>query len=453
MGNINKLNEDEKKLVEEKIYQFQATEVFFQKCDLYDDDSLFNVCNYLINCYYILFEVDDKLKDYENLKKIISCCLPFEIDKAINFIKGIRGLPSSIEFKIENKNYSEFNPSTLTKDSFIKLSYKKISIKTKAEDINWNLPQDLFFDCLESDNFMFCFRFPKLNEINHINLNEDIKKYYKNLFKKILKSKIMEKCMNIDSDASKFEYPFKDDNIIKEIEERTLFVPFPAKNFYGYSDRMSFTVYLNSSINTKNFKTLFIDYDNLIKSECHEYKHIYRLYMHINDPSISLKTPKINRKTLSRNKLIKSNLSTFEKNAENLTKLYEERIIPKNENDSLDYGDILEFAINGDKQDVFFIKNSLFCLSEKSWDMEPKKFFESIFNSCNIKKFKLKTSNEDNFINSVIDFHKIPKNLEVINDAYTSKRATHQSINTFFEGEIENSFMIIPRANHCGIKK
>ena len=42
--------------------------------------------------------------------------------------------------------------------------------------------------------------------------------------------------------------------------------------------------------------------------------------------------------------------------------------MPKNKTDSFDYGDILELALNGDKQDIFFIKGSLFRLKEKSWD-------------------------------------------------------------------------------------
>ena len=111
--------------------------------------------------------------------------------------------------------------------------------------------------------------------------------------------------------------------------------------------------------------------------------------------------------------------------------------------------------MNGDKQDVFFIKNSLFCLTEKSWDMEPKKFFDEYFNSCREKKFTLRNQKESHFISSVINFHDIPTNLEIVNDSYPSKRAraTRQSPNTTFEGEMENYYIIIPRANHCRIKK
>ena len=82
--------------------------------------------------------------------------------------------------EIDGTILDDFIASNLTKDSNIKLSYKLKMIKVKAEDINWNLEPNIFFEELNSDNFTFCFRFPKLNEINFINLNPDIKKNYQN---------------------------------------------------------------------------------------------------------------------------------------------------------------------------------------------------------------------------------------------------------------------------------
>ena len=356
-------------------------------------------------------------------------------------------------FEIDGITLDKYNADDITKDSIIKLSYNKKQIEVKAEDINWNLEPNIFFEELCSDNFTFCFRFPKLSEINYIYINKDINNNYKALFRKILKSKIMEQCMNIDSDTNNFNYPFKDDDIIQELEDHTLFVPFPAKKFYGYSDRTSFTIFLNSLINTINLKGIFIDFDNLLESEFHEVKHIYRLYIHINDPKISINTPEINRKTLKTNYLLKDNLSLIKENQDNLKKIYDQRAIPKNENDYLDYGDILEFAYNGDKQEIFFIKNSIFCLKEKSWDMEPKKFFEAYFKSCRVKKFKLNPAKEDLFIQSVMNFFEIEKNLEIVNDTYTNKRADNKSTDISLEEEIENSFVFIPKMNHYKIKK
>ena len=456
MGKTNDLTAEEKKLIITKLGKFKLAEKFFQKTKLFDDEMLFEVSDYLINCYYILFEVDNSQRNYDNLRKIITCCMPFELETAINFINESKKCVLMEPFKIDGTILDDFIASNLTKDSNIKLSYKLKMIKVKAEDINWNLEPNIFFEELNSDNFTFCFRFPKLNEINFINLNPDIKKNYQILFEKILKSKTMEQCMNIDSDASNFNYPFNNDNIIKELEEHILFVPFPANNFYGYSDKMSFTMYLNSHIDSSKFRATFIDYDNLLKSEFHEVKHIYRLYMHIKEPKISLKTPEIKRNSLSRNNLLKENkdnLKSLKDNQKQLNDLYDKRIIPKNEINSLDYGDILEFAMNGDKQEVFFIKSSLFCLKERSWDLPPSQFFKSFFDSCKEKKFYFNPSNDDLFINSVVNFFNFQKKVIIVNDTYTGKRAANRSTDISIDGEIENSYIIIRKANHCRIKK
>ena len=453
MGKINSLENNKKDLIKTKISLFKKMKLFFQKSGLYDDETLFKISDYLINCYYIYFGVDDSLKNFDNLEKIITCCLPFELDTAVNFIEKYKYFSYDVEFKIENITLNKYYTSNLTKDSKIKLSFDKKIIEVKAEDVNWNLKHNMFFQLLKSDNFTFCFRFPKLSEINYIYINNDIRNNYKALFRKILKSKIMEQCMNIDSDTNNFNYPFNDDNIIQELEDHTLFVPFPAKKFYGYSDKKSFTIFLNSYINTSDLKSIFIDFDNLLKSEFHEIKNIYRLYMHINDSKISLRTPEIKRKTLLTNEFLQNNLPLLNENKNNLEEIYKERLISKNENDSLDYGDILEFAMNGDKQEVFFIKGSLFRLTEKNWEKEPKEFFDLYFKACKEKKFKLNPSTDDLFIKSVMKFFKLKRNVEIINDAYTEKRPDYKACDLSLEGENENSYVIIPKKNHCRIKK
>ena len=453
MGKINSLENNKKDLIKTKISLFKKMKLFFQKSGLYDDETLFKISDYLINCYYIYFEVDDSLKNFDNLEKIITCCLPFELDTAVNFIEKYKYFSYDVEFKIENITLNKYYTSNLTKDSKIKLSFDKKIIEVKAEDVNWNLKHNMFFQLLKSDNFTFCFRFPKLSEINYNYINNDIRNNYKALFRKILKSKIMEQCMNIDSDTNNFNYPFNDDNIIQELEDHTLFVPFPAKKFYGYSDKKSFTIFLNSYINTSDLKSIFIDFDNLLKSEFHEIKNIYRLYMHINDSKISLRAPEIKRKTLLTNEFLKNNLPLLNENKNNLEEIYNERLISKNENDSLDYGDILEFAMNGDKQEVFFIKGSLFRLTEKNWEKEPKEFFDLYFKACKEKKFKLNPSTDDLFIKSVMKFFKLKRNVEIINDAYTEKRPDYKACDLSLEGENENSYVIIPKKNHCRIKK
>ena len=174
-------------IIKTKISQFKDAKIFYQKSGMFDDETFFKVNDYLINCFYILFEVDDSLKDYENFEKILSCCLPFEKSNAINFINESQNFGSRVKFKIDDVIIDTYDSSKITKDSIINISNEKLNIEAKAEDINWTLTPNTFFRLINSSNFTFCFRFPKLNDINYVNLNKDIKNNYKILFKKILK--------------------------------------------------------------------------------------------------------------------------------------------------------------------------------------------------------------------------------------------------------------------------
>ena len=70
--------------------------------------------------------------------------------------------------------------------------------------------------------------------------------------------------------------------------------------------------------------------------------------------------------------------------------------------DQLDYGELLEFAINGKKQNVYFLLNSLFCLSENSWEMDKGDFMVNYFKKCFKTKFTFKKEADNKFINEII---------------------------------------------------
>ena len=49
-------------------------------------------------------------------------------------------------FEIDGITLDKYNADDITKDSIIKLSYNKKQIEVKAEDINWNLEPNIFFE-------------------------------------------------------------------------------------------------------------------------------------------------------------------------------------------------------------------------------------------------------------------------------------------------------------------
>ena len=53
-------------------------------------------------------------KCYDNLRKIITCCMPFELEKAKNFINESKKYFLMEPFEIDGTILDEFNASNLT---------------------------------------------------------------------------------------------------------------------------------------------------------------------------------------------------------------------------------------------------------------------------------------------------------------------------------------------------
>ena len=445
--NYQTIDKDEIKLMKSKCIMFRLFKKIIEKINLFSDDELFTVFNYLFNCIYIFFDVAEAKKNYELFYKIITCCMPFELAQAKELLKELKIMLYEDLIEIDGitlENYVSTKLDDLKAESIIYLKNKEIKVSCK--DINWNLSASDFQRLLISDTFMLCFRFPKLREINYLCINDKIKKSYQNLFKTIIQSEIMEEAMNIDEDTKKFKYPFKNDLILNEIENNCFLVPIPAKNYFGISDRNAFAIYLNSFIDSSEIKSIFTDIDNICKFKCHEIKHMYRIYLRLFKPDIQLKTPDINLKGFSTNKLTKNKFTFFKKRMEIMNNIYKSKNVIINVIQKLDYGDVLEFAINGDKQNVFFIKNSFFCLSEDSWKLNKKVFMFKYFEACFDKNFYFKRNSKNIFINNIIDYFKLETNKIIYNEADTTKRSSKGKFNEL--DNIDNNYCYIPRASH-----
>ena len=444
------IEESTKYLIIDKFLKFQKLNKIFDKINFFtDDEELFKVFNYLFNCLFIYFDTVKSKRDSNLLDKIILCCIPFDIDTAKKFLLnlGNKIIKKNI-IEIDGKDILEIDLTQINAKS--EVCFKERNIKVFFCDINCNLEPEDFLELLQTDQFTLCFRFPKLSEINHLSIDNSVKKNYKNLFDKIIKSKIMEKAMNIDSDTKYFIYPFKDNKILEEIDKYTYFVPLPAKNYFGVSDRITYSIYVNSFIDSTKIRKIFIDIDNITKSRCHEIKHIYRTYMHINKPAISVNSPEIKTKSLDKNILTKDNINIFEEKRTIINQVYSlQNVLISDKNEKIDYGDIMEFAINGSKQNVFFPKNSVFYLSENSWDLSIDKFEKRYFTSCIDKKFELKKKKDNVFINSLLDYLKITTKLSIENKPDESKRSSkgNNDLNDEYDS-FDNKYCIIQRASH-----
>ena len=103
-------DDDEITLMKEKIRVFKKFGTFFKKFDKFDnDDELLKVCNYLLISIYILFNAQEKKRDYETFSKIILCCLPFEIENAKKVINDLKNSYFNFKIKIDDNDINQFD--------------------------------------------------------------------------------------------------------------------------------------------------------------------------------------------------------------------------------------------------------------------------------------------------------------------------------------------------------
>ena len=84
--------------------------------------------------------------------------------------------------------------------------------------------------------------------------------------------------------------------------------------------------------------------------------------------------------------------------------------------------------------------------------MKPDSFFKIYFDSYKTLDFVFKKFTKDSFINSVINYFNLETNLQVVNDADHSKRASYKKLNQSLGNIIQNEYSYIPKANHYGMK-
>ena len=382
----NNKNLDLKKLINVFLY----LKPVFKDLPNMTDEHAISVFDYLINIIYIFKNSGDI--DMITFYHIVSSCLTFNKDIANqNFKKMKENIFLSTDLLINNIPAKDYNED-IKGEEMIKLSQnKKIVIETKAKYINWHLINlDLI---LYSFNFMLCVKYPENCKFNYITMNKDVREGYYNLFDKIIKSKPMKQAMMLDNEARKYQYLFTNDDILNELKDYTKFVCFPFNNYYSYSDKKSLYIYIKANYDFSHLSKTFAIFDNIIRSHYHEYKNISRVYYKMIDNEIELNSPKFNlsqftddRKYINDSyneslKIIKEKSSNYSKNSKCFSKNIDE------------YGDLVEYAIYGFKVDIQILLAVLFCLDNKSWDLDPETFNENLKYNMKIKTSKFLLNN------------------------------------------------------------
>ena len=350
-------NNAKKIKLSELLNVFRLLGYVYKDIDKKTDQETINIFNYLVNILYIY--KDSGLIELSIFHLIIYSCLSFDKDSANNRLKHIKENYNYINYTIYiNEIEAIYYDKQITGEETIKiLGMNKKSIEIKAEYINWRVNE---FDSLfDSENFMLCFRFPYNSDINYIKMDETFFQGYDELFNKVIKSQVVKQAMMFDDEARKFKYLYSNEDILKEIKNNTYLVCLPFDNYYGFSDKNAFVVYLKSNFSFKEIKKTLATFDNLIRTQYHEYKHISRIYYHMVDDNLELKTP-----TFS--------LSQFKGDRNYINNIYQESLEIKkkktaniSENSKCfqktfdEYGDLVEYAINGFKVEVQMIRSVL----------------------------------------------------------------------------------------------
>ena len=153
------------------------------------------------------------------------------------------------------------NPS-IKNDKYIDRFYQfaLINNKNSEESIKndeltfYNL--DSFFEN-KKDN-PFCnrakyFNYPTLLKKNIFQTNQDIYNNFKESLKDIYKSKLLEEIFYLIPEFNEFKYPLKDEEILNEMIENTIFLPYDQEELHGYTQKQFSKIYISTNIFQKEY--------------------------------------------------------------------------------------------------------------------------------------------------------------------------------------------------------
>ena len=153
------------------------------------------------------------------------------------------------------------NPS-IKNDKYIDRFYQfaLINNKNSKESIKigeltfYNL--DSFFEN-KKDN-PFCnrakyFNYPTLLKKNIFQTNQDIYNNFKESLKNIYKSKLLEEIFYLTPEFNEFKYPLKDEEILNEMIENTIFLPYDQEELHGYTQKQFSKIYISTNIFQKEY--------------------------------------------------------------------------------------------------------------------------------------------------------------------------------------------------------
>ena len=364
---------DAVKIFREKLNTLIIFNDFFQEMIIEEknDKIIIDKSNFIL--YSLYFGVE------ENLIKVRNCL--FEKDN--NFKKNI--------FCSENINYNE-------------LCGRNNDIIIKNLDIPFLL--DSYF-----------FRYPFILNKNTLKNNEKIFNSFVNFIKYIYTSELMKEIFYNVPEFKGFYYPFEDKDIINELFQNTIFMPYcPSQKLLGYTQKLTAKIYIASNFEKIKhnfcFEELLNFFTNLLITTLHEqFKHYLKMLIYYNsfiyNKNIELMS-ELNLSTKNEDDIFRNIMKTFQKyNYKNKSTLK----LPC----EIDGGHKLEILLFGKILGDLFTSASLYIFRYSTWNKPLTEHLDNIMQiNSNIDSPLLNKEKENNEILNVKDIKNNKDNCDFI---------------------------------------
>ena len=179
--------------------------------------------------------------------QIVETCLTFDKEIAMTTLEALKNINSQVKFLINNIPINDYK-GEITGNEIIDLEYKNLKIKELSKNINWNIGNK-FYTLFSSEDFMLCINYPQNSKYNCFSIGE-IGTLVNDFFNLMIHSPPMKQAMIIDTEASKYKYLFNNESILKEFNESVYLVPLPFHNYFRFTNKKSFDLYINVSYKT-----------------------------------------------------------------------------------------------------------------------------------------------------------------------------------------------------------
>lgn len=191
----------------------------------------------------------------------------FRQDEDEKIIKQIEFIYFGLLFRggQENSIYDSY-PNCLYNDPKKKNENLNANLKTNTnEEIRKSINQEeLVFANIDEEfpyikdnpfvNRSKYYKYPKNLEKNIFKENKNIEKYFKKFLKEVFQSPLLEEIFYLTPEFNEFKYPLKDDEILNEMIDNTIFIPFDNSNLDGYTQKLFSKVYISNNMFNRKYK-------------------------------------------------------------------------------------------------------------------------------------------------------------------------------------------------------